>query len=241
MFENFEEPKGAFPYKAPSEELRNRYKYMYEQLESPKMRMSKRLFDICVSVAALIVFFIPSFLLLFAYFVEQVFVKQNRGPFLYYYNSISQGCRFKKWKIRQFKWDLIDDDQARSHDWRAFAVEWDSHARTYVGGLAKKFYLDEVPQFWSVFIGDMSIVGPRPLAVHHYERDLAQGNVTRKLLTGGLLGFGHVRKGTEEFGDPSFEFEYADAYINSSSLKLFLLDMWIIKKGVLLMLKGGGH
>ena len=91
MFENFEEPKGAFPYKAPSEELRNRYKYMYEQLESPKMRMSKRLFDICVSVAALIVFFIPSSLLLFAYFVEQVFVKQNRGPFLYYYNSISQG------------------------------------------------------------------------------------------------------------------------------------------------------
>ena len=36
--------------------------------------------------------------------------------------------------------------------------------------------------------GDMSIVGPRPLSVLHYERDLAQGNVTRFLIKGGLLG-----------------------------------------------------
>ena len=59
--------------------------------------------------------------------------------------------------------------------------------------------------------GDMSIVGPRPIAILHYERDKAQGNVTRSLLKGGLLGLGHINKGTSEMGKP--EYEYVDQYI----------------------------
>ena len=65
-----------------------------------------------------------------------------------------------------------------------------------------------------------------------------QGNVTRKL-EGGLLGLGHVRKGTEEMGDPIFEYEYADAVLNNNSFKLLLLDLWIMYRGFLLIVKGG--
>ena len=87
----------------------------------------------------------------------------------------------------------------------------------------------------------MSIVGPRPLAVIHYERDLEQGNVTRKLLKGGLLGLGHINKGTSEMGNPRYEYEYIDKYIKKSSFQLMLLDIWIINKGIALMMRGGGH
>ena len=87
----------------------------------------------------------------------------------------------------------------------------------------------------------MSIVGPRPLAVHHYKRDLKQGNVCRKLLKGGLLGLGHIKKGTNEMGNPIYEYEYIDKYITLSSFELLKFDLYIIIKGAKLILKGGGH
>ena len=63
----------------------------------------------------------------------------------------------------------------------------------------------------------MSIVGPRPLSVLN-ERDKAQGNVTRSLLKGGLLGLGHINKGTSEMGNSIHEYEYVEQYQKRSSL-----------------------
>ena len=87
----------------------------------------------------------------------------------------------------------------------------------------------------------MSIVGPRPLSVLHYERDKAQGNVTRSLLKGGLLGLGHINKGTKEMGNSIYEYEYLAQYIKRSSLNLMMLDLWVIWKGIIIIFKGGGH
>jgi len=70
---------------------------------------------------------------------------------------------------------------------------------------------------------------------------LAQGNITRKLLKGGLLGLGHINKGTPEMGNPEYEYEYMDQYIKRSSWGLLMLDFWIIWRGFLLVIKGGGH
>ena len=78
----------------------------------------------------------------------------------------------------------------------------------------------------------MSVVGPRPLAVHHFERDKAQGNVTRGLLKGGLLGLGHIMKGTPEMGNPIYEYEYVDRYLKLSPWGLLKLDFTIIWRGL---------
>ena len=86
----------------------------------------------------------------------------------------------------------------------------------------------------------MSIVGPRPLAIHHYQRDLAQGNVARSLLKGGILGFGHIRKGTDEMGDPKFEYEYVRQYLNRRQLGMWRLDGWILWRGLRVVLQGKG-
>ena len=107
-----------------------------------------------------------------------------------------------------------------------------------MGTVVKNFYLDEIPQFFSVLKGEMSIVGPRPLSVLHTERDAEQGNVTRKLIKGGLLGLGHINKGTSEMGNPIYEYEYIDKYMNASDIELLFLDLKIIYKGILLIFKG---
>ena len=84
--------------------------------------------------------------------------------------------------------------------------------RTYLGRFVKKFYLDELPQFWSIFIGDNRFCWSRPLLVMHYERDRLQGNIVRTLIRGGLLGLQFILKGTqEEMGGYAFEYEYARA------------------------------
>ena len=168
-------------------------------------------------------------------------IPENRGPMLFYYWGISGGRRIKKWKLRLIKTKYIEPVGASRNEWIAFSAEWTPESRTVLGSFVKKWYLDELPQFWSVLIGDMSIVGPRPLSEMHYERDRAQGNVTRSLIRGGLLGLGHINKGTDEMGNPIYEYEYINACLKRSPISLLKLDIWIISKGVLLMLKGGGH
>jgi lipopolysaccharide/colanic/teichoic acid biosynthesis glycosyltransferase len=183
----------------------------------------------------------PIIVLLFLFnLLEGLFIPENRGPFFFYYNGISQGKPFKKWKIRIIKMSYIDMDLRKKGDWHAYKNEWNPATRTYLGHFVKKFYLDEIPQFFSVLTGKMSIVGPRPLAVHHYERDLAQGNITRKLLRGGLLGLGHIHKGTSEMGNPKYEYEYLDYCVNKTSWEILKLDLSIILKGIVLMSKGKG-
>ncbi len=235
------EPKEAFPYKPPSPEILKIYSHIFNIHQPLPPRLVKVLFDKFIASIFLAISAPILLILKFAFLVEGFLIPENKGPMFFYYNAISAGRIIPKYKIRLIKMKFIDQEGAMKHDWLAYSAEWNTDSRTYMGQFVKKFYLDELPQFYSVLKGDMSIVGPRPLSVLHYERDRLQGNVTRLLLRGGLLGLGHINKGTSEMGNPLYEYEYADHYLKKNSLSLLFLDLWIIWRGIIVIIKGGGH
>ena len=204
------EPIEAFPYKPPTNNIRLKYRHIFKMQGPLPFRISKCVFDKVIALILLAIS-IPILLVLkLAFLIEGWIIRENKGPMLFYYNAISAGEVVRKYKIRIIKMDNIDPEGAKRGDWLAYSSEWTPNSRTFVGRFVKKFYLDEIPQFFSILKGDMSVVGPRPLAILHYERDLAQGNVARKLIKGGLLGLGHINKGTLEMGNPEYEYEYID-------------------------------
>jgi len=235
------EPTEAFPYTPPTSEIKVEYAHIFAHKEGLPPRFLKVLFDKVLALVSLSISLPILLLLKIAYVIEGVLIPENKGAMLFYYWGVSGGKKMKKWKVRLIKTKYIEAEGAARHDWIAFSAEWTPDSRTIVGAFAKKWYLDELPQFWSVLIGDMSTVGPRPLSVLHYERDKAQGNVTRSLLKGGLLGLGHINKGTAEMGNSLYEYQYIDEYLTRSSFGLLRLDLWIIWKGAIVILKGGGH
>jgi lipopolysaccharide/colanic/teichoic acid biosynthesis glycosyltransferase len=87
----------------------------------------------------------------------------------------------------------------------------------------------------------MSVVGPRPLAWHHFERDVAQGNVARRLIKGGLFSDVHTRKGTDAFRMPDLEYNYLVQYMQRRALSLLGLDLRIILRGARMVLQGKGY
>jgi len=237
---NPHEPEEAFPYKPPDDNLKRKYQHIFALNQPLEDKLLKLLFDKLVAASALLLASPIFAMLYFAYLIEGLIIPESKGPLFFSYIAVSAGKKFHKYKIRLIKTSYIDQELAKRGDWHAYSAEWTPESRTYVGSFVKKFYLDELSQFYNILRGDMSVVGPRPLAWHHYQRDLEQGNVNRKLLKGGLLGLGHIMKGTPEMGNPVYEYDYIDKYMTLSSLGLLWFDLKIIGKGIKVIFEGKG-
>lgn len=123
----------------------------------------KRAFDIIFSSLALILG-CPLFL-----FISFAIAISSRGKIIYSHQRVGRGGRlFKCYKFRT----MFNDADERLREILAsnpeFRQEWEQSRKlkkdprvTMVGAFLRKTSLDELPQFWNVLIGDLSVVGPR--------------------------------------------------------------------------------
>lgn len=233
------EPQQAFPHLPPSRRIRERFSHVFDRACQTD-RWSKNAFD-RVGGALALISVMPFFLaIVIAHTVLSALFSSERGPLLVSYKAVSRGAIFRKYKFRVVKRSQIDFDAAALGDWHAYAAEWDPGCRTCLGSFLKRFYLDEVPQLLNVVLGQMSLVGPRPLAVHHYQRDLFQGNVHRKLLKAGLFGPSQALKGTRLYGEQDEEYKYLDAVMRMSATGLLCYDVKLIGLGLIRVAEGKG-
>ena len=131
-------------------------------------RAVKRLFDITLSAVALLVL-LPVF-----GFIAICIALDSRGPIFYRWRVLGLcGAPFTGYKFRTMVIDADAMKERLSHlnemNGPAFKIRNDPRV-TRVGRWLRRFSLDELPQLWSVLVGDMSLVGPRPPSAGEFLR-----------------------------------------------------------------------
>lgn len=124
-------------------------------------RFAKRAFDVVFSAAVLIL--LSWLLLIVAIFIK---VDDPKGPIFFRQERVGRdGRRFRMWKFRSMVTDaeerLVELQAKNEKTGPVFKMKDDPRV-TRVGHFIRKTSLDELPQFFNVFLGDMSVVGPRP-------------------------------------------------------------------------------
>ena len=194
-------------------------------LEEPLNRLLKRLIDIVFSILCLI----PSALLL--PFIVWAIKRQSPGPVFFRQRRTGlDGHEFYCYKFRSMHVNTDADRlQATKDDPRKFPF----------GDFMRKTNIDELPQFWNVLIGDMSIVGPRPHMLAHTEQydRLIDKYMVRHFVKPGITGWAQVtgfRGETRELWQMEGRVERDIWYMQHWSLWLDLRILWMTVK---LMLK----
>ena len=177
-------------------------------------RFLKRSFDILFSFSFLVIFS-PIFLLI------AILVK-NTSPGPVFIRQTRIGLDNKTFEMLKFRSMFHQPKQASDTIW---TKQNDSRV-TWIGKYLRKTSLDEIPQFWNVLVGDMSVVGPRPERPHfaHQFREDLKNYMRRHAVKSGITGWAQIQ-GLR--GDTSIEkrVEADIFYIENWSL---LLDFKII-------------
>lgn len=167
----------------------------------------KRLFDVVTSSFALLI--LMPVLMLIALLVKLT----SRGPILYRQERMGlDGSTFSMLKFRSMRVD------AESSTGAVWAVKNDER-RTPIGAFLRSTSLDELPQLWNVFVGDMSMVGPRPerpVFVQKFRGEIPN-YMSRHRVKTGITGWAQVNGWR---GDTSLEkrIEFDLYYIRNWSL-----------------------
>jgi Undecaprenyl-phosphate galactose phosphotransferase WbaP len=136
-----------------------------QELLRPTSRMMKRALDLAITLLVAPVLIPVVALAAFLVFLD------GPGPVFYKCGRVGLGGRnFKAWKIRSMvhNGDCVLHDYLQKHpDERRHWNDTQKLRRdpriTRIGRILRKTSIDEIPQFWNVLVGEMSVVGPRPI------------------------------------------------------------------------------
>jgi O-antigen biosynthesis protein WbqP len=157
----------------------------------------KRIFDISLSSILLLMLW-PLFLIL-ALLIKVT----SKGPVLYWSNRVGRDNQI--FRMPKFRSMRIDTPQIATH-----LLSDPSAYLTSIGSFLRKTSLDELPQLCSIFVGDLSFVGPRPALFN--QDDLVALRTERgiHILVPGLTGWAQIN-GRDELPIPvkvQFDYEY---------------------------------
>lgn len=200
---------------------------------SYKRMMIKRLMDVAGGLVGMLI------TLVFLPFVALAIKLDSPGPI--FFSQVRIGRNGRRFKIYKFRSMYIDAEERKKElesqnemQGLMFKIENDPRI-TKVGAFLRKTSIDELPQFYNVFKGDMSLVGTRPPTADEFEK-YNQYYRRRISMTPGLTGMWQV-SGRSEIEDFDDVVKYDLMYIDNWSLHL---DIKILFQTVGVVLFGRG-
>ncbi len=185
-------------------------------------RFVKRAFDVCACGAALAVLALP--MLIAAARIRS----ESPGPAIYAQER--EGLGGKPFKLYKFR-SMYADAEERGARW---AADGDPRVTPF-GRWMRRTRVDELPQFWNVVKGDMSLVGPRPERPVFCEafRKHIDGWDQRTLVRPGITGLAQVEGGYELLPKEKarLDVEYIETRSLALDLKIMLKTLGVLKTG----------
>lgn len=148
----------------------------------------KRIIDIALALLAAIVLAVPVF------FVALAVKLTSRGPALYWSDRVGSCNRI--FRMPKFRSMRVDTPAVATH-----LLQNPDAWLTPIGSLLRRTSLDELPQLWSILVGDMTLVGPRPALFNQNDLIDLRTKHGVHLLVPGLTGWAQIN-GRDELPIP---------------------------------------